>query len=54
MTLLLSGPLRWLDEGGTEQTLPSTLPAAVLLVLARSGHWMPRAELASLFPGGCR
>ncbi len=49
MTLCLLGTLRW-DTGTTVPTpLPAVLPVAILLVLARHGEWISRAEVASLF-----
>jgi len=52
MTLRLLGPLRWEPEGRAAQRLPVVVPVALLLVLARHGLWMQRAEIARLFwPG---
>ena len=49
MTLCLLGPLRWEAAGAAPRLLPVVLPAALLLVLARYGEWVSRAELAALF-----
>ena len=49
MNLCLLGPMRWQTDSLQAQPLPVVLPAALLLVLARHGHWMSRAELAALF-----
>ncbi len=49
MTLCLLGTVRWQTGGERASPLPVSLPAAILLVLARKGQWMSRSELASLF-----
>ena len=49
MNLCLLGPMRWQTGTSQARPLPVVLPAALLLVLARHGHWMSRAELAALF-----
>lgn len=49
MTLCLLGSLRWESEGQASRRLPVILPTALLLVLARRGQWLSRAEVASLF-----
>ncbi|MBE0546212.1 MAG: hypothetical protein IH627_00850, partial [Rubrivivax sp.] len=49
MTLCLLGPLRWEAAEAAPRPLPVVLPAALLLVLARHGEWVSRAELAALF-----
>lgn len=49
MTLCLLGSLRWESEGRASRRLPLILPTALLLVLARHGQWLSRAEVASLF-----
>lgn len=49
MTLYLFGPPRWDNGTAAARPLPVVLPAALLLVLARRGGWVSRAELAALF-----
>jgi tetratricopeptide (TPR) repeat protein len=52
VSLRLSGGLSWQPAGSSPQELPVTLASAVLLVLARRGEWVARADLAELFwPG---
>jgi tetratricopeptide (TPR) repeat protein len=52
MTLRLNGGLGWQPAEGPARELPVTLTSAVLLVLARRGDWVARAELVELFwPG---
>lgn len=47
MLCLLNLPA-WAPEGASPQPLPTTLPAALLLVLAVSEGWQPRERLAAL------
>lgn len=49
MTLRLLGPLRWEPDGEASKSLPAIVPSAILLVLARQGQWLARADLARLF-----
>ncbi|MBK9675235.1 MAG: AAA family ATPase [Betaproteobacteria bacterium] len=49
MVLRLLGQLRWEPDACPSRALPAVLPAAILLVLARVGQWMPRARIAALF-----
>ncbi len=49
MTLRLLGPLRWESDGAAPVSLPVIVPTAILLVLARQGEWLARADLARLF-----
>lgn len=49
MTLHLLGPLRWESQGRQPQLLPVVLPVAILLVLARHGQWLSRAQVTQLF-----
>ncbi|MBK9574253.1 MAG: AAA family ATPase [Rhodoferax sp.] len=49
MTLRLLGPLRWEPDGAASKSLPAIVPSAILLVLARQGQWLARADLARLF-----
>ncbi|MBK6293656.1 MAG: AAA family ATPase [Rhodoferax sp.] len=49
MTLRLLGPLRWEPDGEASKSLPAIVPSAILLVLARHGQWLARADLARLF-----
>ncbi len=52
MSLRLGGSLAWQTPGRDPRELPVTLASAVLLVLARHGEWVARAELVELFwPG---
>lgn len=49
MTLHVQGELRWRDREGDLRPLPSILPVALLLVLAKEGKKLPRSEVAALF-----
>jgi tetratricopeptide (TPR) repeat protein len=49
LSLQLQGALRWQPAKGQAQPWPVTLPAAILLVLARGGQWQARSQLATLF-----
>lgn len=49
MTLNLDRGVRWEGERGESTRLPSTLPVALLLVLARRGEWTTRTALCSMF-----
>ena len=49
MVLRLLRQLRWEPDACPSRALPAVLPAAILLVLARVGQWMPRARIAAQF-----
>ena len=48
MLYLLTSPA-WVPAGGPPRSLPQTVPAALLVVLASQASWVPREQLALIF-----